>query len=83
MTPTDLIVKKLCLSLIHILCAAVCIGAAAYAWWMENGPEKDDSDAAGKNSQGHAYTKYDSNIKAVSYTHLDVYKRQVQISDTL
>ena len=26
-------------------------------------PEKDDSDAAGKNSQGHAYTKYDSNIK--------------------
>ena len=44
-------------------CAAVCISAEAYAWWMENGPEKDSSDAAGKNSQGHANTKYDSNIK--------------------
>ena len=49
-------------AIIIVVCAAVCIGAAAYAW-MENGPEKDDSDAAGKNSQGHAYTKYDSNIK--------------------
>ena len=45
-------------TIIIVVCAAVCIGAAAYAWWME-----DDSDAAGKNSQGHAYTKYDSNIK--------------------
>ena len=43
--------------------AAVCIGAAAYAWWMENGPERDDSDASRKNSHGHAYTRYDSNIK--------------------
>lgn len=42
-------------TIIIVVCAAVCIGAAAYAWWMENGPEKDDSDAAGKNS--------DSNIK--------------------
>lgn len=50
-------------SIIIVVCAAVCIGAAAYAWWMENGPEKDDSDAAGKNSHSHAYTKYDSNIK--------------------
>ena len=50
-------------TIIIVVCAAVCIGAAAYAWWMENGPEKDDSDAAGKNSQGRAYTKYDSNIK--------------------
>ena len=50
-------------TIIIIVCAAVCIGAAAYAWWMENGPEKDDSDAARKNSQGHAYTRYDSNIK--------------------
>ena len=41
-------------AIIIVVCAAVCIGAAAYAWWMENGPEKDDSDAAGKNSQGHA-----------------------------
>ena len=48
-------------AIIIVVCAAVCIGAAA--WWMENGPEKDDSDAAGKNSQGRAYTKYDSNIK--------------------
>ena len=46
-------------TIIIVVCAAVCIGAAAYAWWMENGPEKDDSDAAGKNSQGRAYTKYD------------------------
>ena len=38
-------------AIIIVVCAAVCIGAAAYAWWMENGPEKDDSDAAGKNSQ--------------------------------
>ena len=37
-------------AIIIVVCAAVCIGAAAYAWWMENGPEKDDSDAAGKNS---------------------------------
>ena len=50
-------------TIIIVVCAAVCIGAAAQAWWMENGPEKDDSDAAGKNSQGHAYTRYDSNIK--------------------
>lgn len=42
-------------AIIIVVCAAVCIGAAVYAWWMENGPEKDDSDAAGKNS--------DSNIK--------------------
>ena len=33
-------------AIIIVVCAAVCIGAAAYAWWMENGPEKDDSDAA-------------------------------------
>lgn len=33
-------------TIIIVVCAAVCIGAAAYAWWMENGPEKDDSDAA-------------------------------------
>ena len=44
-------------TIIIVVCAAVCIGAAAYAWWMENGPEKDDSDASGKN--GHAYTRYD------------------------
>lgn len=50
-------------AIIIVVCAAVCIGAAAYAWWMENGPEKDDSDVAGNNSHGHAYTKYDSNIK--------------------
>lgn len=37
-------------TIIIVVCAAVCIGAAAYAWWMENGPEKDDSDAAEKNS---------------------------------
>ena len=42
-------------TIIIVVCAAVCIGAAAYAWWMENGPEKDDSDAAGKNS----HTKVD------------------------
>ena len=30
-------------TIIMVVCAAVCIGAAAYAWWMENGPEKDDS----------------------------------------
>ena len=42
-------------AIIVVVCAAVCIGAAAYAWWMENGPEKDDSDAAGKNSHSHAY----------------------------
>lgn len=48
-------------TIIIVVCAAVCIGAAAYAWWMENGPEKDDSDASGKNR--HAYTRYDSNIK--------------------
>ena len=28
-------------AIIIVVCAAVCIGAAAYAWWMENGPEKD------------------------------------------
>ena len=39
-------------TIIIVVCAAVCIGAAAYAWWMENGPEKDNSDASGKN--GHA-----------------------------
>lgn len=50
-------------TIIIVVCAAVCIGAAAYAWWMENGPEKDDSDASEKNSQGHAYTRYVSNIK--------------------
>lgn len=33
-------------TIIIVVCAAVCIGAAAYAWWMENGPEKDDRDAA-------------------------------------
>ena len=54
---------KMLETIIIVVCAAVCIGAAAYAWWMENGPEKDDSDAAGKNSHSHAYTKYDSNIK--------------------
>lgn len=27
-------------AIIIVVCAAVCIGAAAYAWWMENGPEK-------------------------------------------
>lgn len=48
-------------TIIIVVCAAVCIGAATYAWWMENGPEKDDSAAAGKN--GHAYTRYDRNIK--------------------
>ena len=48
-------------TIIIIVCAAVCIGAAAYAWWMENGSEKDDHDASGKNS--HAYTRYDRNIK--------------------
>lgn len=48
-------------TIIIVVCAAVCIGAAAYAWWMENGPEKDDSAAAGTN--GHAYTRYDRNIK--------------------
>lgn len=50
-------------TIIIVVCAAVCICAAAYAWWMENGPEKDDNDASGKNSHGHAYTRYDSNIK--------------------
>lgn len=50
-------------TIIIVVCAAVCIGAAAYAWWMENGPDKDDSDAAGKNSHSHAYTRCDSNIK--------------------
>ncbi len=24
-------------TIIIVVCAAVCIGAAAYAWWMENG----------------------------------------------
>lgn len=48
-------------TIIIVVCAAVCIGAAAYAWWMENGPERDDHDASGK--KGHAYTRYDSNIK--------------------
>ena len=50
-------------TIIIVVCAAVCIGAAAYAWWMENGPERDDSNVSGKNSHGHAYTRYDSNIK--------------------
>ena len=50
-------------TIIIVVCADVCIGAAAYAWWMENGPEKDDRDAAVNNSHSHAYTKYDSNIK--------------------
>lgn len=50
-------------TIIIIVCAAVCIGAAVYAWWMENGPEKDDHDASGKNHHGHTYTRYDSNIK--------------------
>lgn len=26
-------------AIIIVVCAAVCIGAAAYAWWMENGPD--------------------------------------------
>lgn len=47
-------------AIIIVVCAAVCI---AYAWWMENGPEKDDHDASGKDRHGHTYTKYDSNIK--------------------
>lgn len=50
-------------TIIIIVCAAVCIGAAAYAWWMENGSEKDDHDASGKDRHGHTYTKYDINIK--------------------
>lgn len=50
-------------TIIIVVCAAVCIGAAAYAWWMENGPEKDNHDASGKDRHGHTYTKYDSNIK--------------------
>ena len=50
-------------TIIIVVCAVVCIGAAAYAWWMENGPEKDDSDESGKSHHGHAYIRYDSNIK--------------------
>lgn len=50
-------------TIIIVVCAAICIGAAAYAWWMENGPEKDDHNASVKDRHGHTYTKYDSNIK--------------------
>ena len=27
-------------TIIIVVCAAVCIGAAGFAWWMENGPDK-------------------------------------------
>ena len=58
-------------AIIIVVCAAVCIGAAAYAWWMENGPEKDDSDAAGKNSQG---TMLIPNTTAISRMILSFHK---------
>lgn len=27
-------------TVVIIVCAVICIGAAGFAWWMENGPEK-------------------------------------------
>lgn len=32
---------------IIIICIAVCLGAAIFAWWMENGPSHEDD----KNSE--------------------------------
>lgn len=31
---------KMLETIIIVVCAAVCIGAAGFAWWMENGPDK-------------------------------------------
>lgn len=27
-------------TIIIVVCAVICIGAAGFAWWMENGPDK-------------------------------------------
>lgn len=31
-------------SIVIIICVAVCLGAAIFAWWMENGPERHKDD---------------------------------------
>lgn len=31
---------KMLETIIIVVCAVVCIGAAGFAWWMENGPDK-------------------------------------------
>lgn len=31
---------KMLETIIIVICAVICIGAAGFAWWMENGPDK-------------------------------------------